>query len=246
MTHPYKLIFIDVDGVLNTTFTHHGLCPILLERLVKLVRKSGASLVLSSAWRLSRESREHVKMAFLEAGLPMPISCTPLLEGLSYKYTRLEEITGWLRYNTTNIYQNQTPGKGVPSQKEFLSIRKEFEPELFTLPTKITVSHFVSLDDIDLREKKYGGEYHHILTDSHFVRTLARTGLSENNVKEALVLLGTGERMNGVMRMDCEICHSPDALKYQSKENKYFCGNDCATRFNHIEIPYVLSFGEIK
>lgn len=243
MTHSpvYKLIFIDVDGVLNTTFTHHGLCPILVDRLAELVRMTGSSLVLSSAWRLSRESREHVKKAFLEACLPMPISCTPLLEGLSYKYTRLEEITGWLRYNTTNIYQSQTPGKGVPHQREFLSIKNEFESDLFTLPTKITVSHFISLDDIDLRTKKYGGDYHRILTDSHFVRILARTGLSENNVREAMILLGSKESIKGALRMNCEICDSPDGLKYQTKENKYFCGDECALRFNHIEIPYVFS-----
>lgn len=236
MTHQYKLVFVDVDGVLNTTFTHHGLCPRLVERLAFLTKETGCSIVLSSAWRLSRESREHVKEAFLKAGVPMPISCTPLLKGLSYKYTRLEEITGWLRYNTTNVFQGGE--KGVPSQDEFLSIEGEFDEGDFTLPTKITVTHFLSLDDIDMRLEKYGGKYHHILTEKHFVRTMARTGLSENNVQEALILLGHFNGERGV-RMKCEYCQGGNAMKYHTKKNKYFCGTECETLFNHIQIPYI-------
>lgn len=239
MSHTYKLLFVDVDGVLNTTFSHHGLCPRLVERVLEIVEKTGCAIVLSSAWRLSRESREHVKAAFLQAGLPMPISCTPLLKGISYKYTRLEEITGWLRYNTTNVFQNQE--KGVPREEEFLSIKGEFHQSDFTLPTRILVTHFVSLDDIDMRLEKYGGKHHRILTEKHFVRTLARTGLSENNVREALVLLGhfPNNQNQSVIKMKCEYCKNDAALRYHAKKNKYFCGTECEQYFNHIEIPPV-------
>ena len=234
----YKLIFVDVDGVLNSTFSHHGLCPRLVARLREIIEKTGSSIVLSSAWRLSKESREHVKKAFLEEGVPMPISCTPLLKGLSYKYTRLEEITGWLKYNTNNVYQQQN--NGIPQEDEFLSIKGEFGHRDFTLPTKITVTHFVSLDDIDMRLEKYGGKYHSILTEKHFVKTLARTGLSENNVQEAIVLLGGGGgRVRGLIKMDCDYCQKSNALIYDTGKNKYYCQEECQQLFNHIEIPHL-------
>ena len=53
-----RLIFLDVDGVLNNehtrTTTHDGWCFVddyLVERLGRLVRESGAKIVLSSTWR---------------------------------------------------------------------------------------------------------------------------------------------------------------------------------------------------
>lgn len=233
----YKLIFLDIDGVLNTAFIHHGIWKELAFRLADLVKAIGASIVLSSQWRLHPESREEVKKTFLQVGLPMPLSCTPLLSGISFKRKRLREITGWLKRNTTNIYQEGEDG--IPSSDEFLELEGAFHHSDFTLPKKITVSHFVAFDDIDMSLEKYGGKNRRILTDSHFVKTLPRIGLSENNVLEAMVLLGKSQ--NSIRGMKCDYCS--DARKKTSLHhpyyNKHFCSLKCQENFIHVEIPFM-------
>lgn len=50
-----RIIFLDVDGVLNSTtpsFTGPTLDPICLERLAGLIEQTGAKIVLSTSWRL--------------------------------------------------------------------------------------------------------------------------------------------------------------------------------------------------
>ena len=49
-----KVIFLDVDGVLNNNdnlFDEKPVNPLLVKRLATLVKKTNAKLVLSSAWR---------------------------------------------------------------------------------------------------------------------------------------------------------------------------------------------------
>jgi hypothetical protein len=52
-SRPLRLIFLDVDGVLNTVGSADSgkLCPVLLSRMREVVLRTGASVVLSSTWR---------------------------------------------------------------------------------------------------------------------------------------------------------------------------------------------------
>lgn len=62
-----KIIFLDIDGVLNcgTTKERHrgfiGIEPAKADLIKKIVKETGAKIVLSSTWRLGEENLKHVK-----------------------------------------------------------------------------------------------------------------------------------------------------------------------------------------
>jgi hypothetical protein len=89
-----KLVFLDIDGVLNCKRTPNPrkfpfvVDPILLQRFRQLLEKTGAQVVLSSNWRFDPAglfSAQHY-------GIPF-IASTPDLEG----EPRCNAILEWLR-----------------------------------------------------------------------------------------------------------------------------------------------------
>lgn len=99
-----RLLFLDVDGVLNSTEVlntplrfpvpvgeHH------LRLLNTLVTQTGCQIVLSSTWRLSPEYRTGLRAAFEHHGIPEWIGTTPDLK----TGRRADEILGWLRSHVT-------------------------------------------------------------------------------------------------------------------------------------------------
>ena len=57
-----KIIFLDIDGVLNTYNSMDRFCPKAVSCLNEFVQESGAKVVISSSWRLSwkiEEMREY-------------------------------------------------------------------------------------------------------------------------------------------------------------------------------------------
>ena len=46
-----KLIFLDIDGVLDTYASRYKLDPVLMARLGTLIERTGAVIVISSSWR---------------------------------------------------------------------------------------------------------------------------------------------------------------------------------------------------
>lgn len=92
-----KVLFLDVDGVLNTTHTLRVIQPerdmfkldmYLVDRLKKVVEDTGCELVLSSAWRCFEGGRE-----FLEHTLGLHF----LSETKRFNGCRGEEIQSWLK-----------------------------------------------------------------------------------------------------------------------------------------------------
>ena len=65
-----RIIFLDVDGVLNSAQTWKGphadstatLCPVMCDEFARVVRTTGATVVLSSTWRLFTEHRAYAKL----------------------------------------------------------------------------------------------------------------------------------------------------------------------------------------
>lgn len=93
-----KIIFLDVDGVLNSMktlrmFGWDFIDPILVALVSRIVRETGAKIVLSSTWRLSPESKQMVERALGEHNLEI-LDITPMLEG-----PRKTEIQAWLDMN---------------------------------------------------------------------------------------------------------------------------------------------------
>jgi len=106
-----KVIFLDIDGVLNSRQSwaqrKHGsgteaIDPDAMARLNRLLRQSGASIVVSSSWRSTVARTREVLCA---NGLCWPtrvIGCTPRSEvawgehGLYVARQRGDEIQAWL------------------------------------------------------------------------------------------------------------------------------------------------------
>lgn len=95
-----RVLFLDVDGVLNRTGFHPGesvglrswIEPELARRLSDVLRTTGAVIVLSSDWRRGRDLqqlRDELNAAGIEGSL---LGVTPVLGGEA----RWREIESWM------------------------------------------------------------------------------------------------------------------------------------------------------
>lgn len=89
-----KVLFLDVDGVLNCKSTTDrwpkgsrmlGVDPTKVDMVTDIINITGCKVVLSSTWRLSSDSRKYI-----ESLLPI-MDVTPSLQGL-----RGAEVKAWL------------------------------------------------------------------------------------------------------------------------------------------------------
>ena len=101
-----KVLFLDVDGVLNTHGTAGTIDEAMAERVRRILRETGAYLVISSSWR-----RNPVLVSFLLQQLGKDaevrwLGSTPNLVadettgGVALNANRGEEIETWLRTNS--------------------------------------------------------------------------------------------------------------------------------------------------
>lgn len=88
-----KILFLDVDGVLNSENTfrkhpnaHFPIDPYMVLLLDRIVHATGCRVVLSSSWRHHAESVEHIKKHICPI-----LDITPTLNGV-----RGEEIREWM------------------------------------------------------------------------------------------------------------------------------------------------------
>lgn len=101
------ILFLDIDGVLNSEQWYHSmglppnppsawLDPACVARLDALARETGASLVLSSSWRLIL-GVEKTAAALAACGLTVPlVGETPECTYSSVEVDRWSEIRAWL------------------------------------------------------------------------------------------------------------------------------------------------------
>lgn len=87
-----KVLFLDVDGVLNTYRGTADLEPRLVARVKAVLRKTGACLVMSSSWRQCQDYAARVWGAFGVAGPDQFV--TPIHGAL---HRRGSEIAAFLR-----------------------------------------------------------------------------------------------------------------------------------------------------
>lgn len=98
-----KLLFLDVDGVLNdlqVLSSRNELGENHLKNLQMITSATQCEIVLSSTWRLFPESQNTLKVAFVEHNIPIWIDITPRIipQNLS-SVERNKEITLWLEQN---------------------------------------------------------------------------------------------------------------------------------------------------
>jgi hypothetical protein len=104
---PTKVIFLDIDGVLNNDDTTHvnwrnssypldkNLCLIYAD----ILRKTEAASVLSSSWRLYPDCVEYLKMFFSKHEELRNIDITLKTPQISESQPRAFEIDSWLSKN---------------------------------------------------------------------------------------------------------------------------------------------------
>lgn len=92
-----RLLFLDVDGVLNNSKSNLDLYPYALLLLSNVVAKTKCEIVLSSTWRLYPSSCEQLEDAFKNHRIPKWIGSTPYF----LNRPRSDEILMWLEENIT-------------------------------------------------------------------------------------------------------------------------------------------------
>lgn len=95
-----KVIFLDVDGVLNSNstvrrFGFDFIDPILVSLVAWIVRETGAEIVLSSSWRLDKRDKSLVEVALSAEGIGI-LDCTPYHSAPAKWIPRNEEILSWI------------------------------------------------------------------------------------------------------------------------------------------------------
>lgn len=96
-----RVLFLDVDGVLNTRPGSLDMDKISLVR--EIVDATGAKVVISSSWRTVPEQMVRLKRALSAVGIE-PIGRTPCFDhsnepGLKMTYPRWKEVRAWLEEN---------------------------------------------------------------------------------------------------------------------------------------------------
>lgn len=96
-----KIIFLDIDGVLNTPkllkkFGFDFIDDILVALIARIVRETEAKIVLSSTWRIEEKNRQLVQEALAAHDLEI-FDSTPILKPETQMWVeRHQEIRAWL------------------------------------------------------------------------------------------------------------------------------------------------------
>jgi len=94
-----KIVFLDIDGVLSP-FGDRAFAPRCMKELQRIVKSTGADVVLSSTWRTSPFTLKAVNEQLSAIALPHCVDCTPQLDGYGAGDTRVMEILEWLQHAT--------------------------------------------------------------------------------------------------------------------------------------------------
>lgn len=166
-----KVIFLDIDGVLNheafflahaDEMEDHPVDPACVRRVKEIVDAAGAKIVLTSSWRLgwSRNPDEMDEM------------CQKLAELLAEYGLEIYDKTDWL----------QNGERGLEIRRW---IRRADDP----------VEGFVIIDDNDFHWKRYRLDRYWIRT------SFEDGGLQEENVREAAEILSAGQKGGVLSRL---------------------------------------------
>ena len=105
-----KIIFLDIDGVLNSvdsmisfqSCNEYALDKVSIGLLKSLCAITGAEIVVSSTWRMGRDKKDFMEIFSLHDWLDFPyIGRTRVLD--TYQYNRGNEIQDWLNANIDQV-----------------------------------------------------------------------------------------------------------------------------------------------
>lgn len=125
-----KIIFLDVDGVLNHPHSNEDItvvCPKCVNKLKIMMDQTLAKIVISSSWRLNKRNKKTLFRYLRAMGVNESVVVGETRDLRNDGKTRAEEINDWL--SNPNLYQSKHKN---------------------TYVNRWQVSSWVSLDDMDL------------------------------------------------------------------------------------------------
>lgn len=168
-----KVIFLDVDGVLNSSRTLYediSLEDDLISNLKELVDKTGAKIILSSSWRLSTEAIATLMDKLDKFGLA--------ISGMTCDGVDLDWLEKY-EFDTTKKYLDT---KFDYDENKQIKITHDRGAEIFKWLHDHDDCAYVILDDEIEDIKPYFNEL-------VIVKTSYKTGLTKEDVKKAIQIL---------------------------------------------------------
>ena len=168
-----KVIFLDIDGVLNSSRTLYediSLEDDLISNLKELVNKTGAKIILSSSWRLSTEAVATLMDKLDKFGL---VISGMICDGVDLDWLKKYE------FDTTKKYLDT---KFDYDENKQIKITHDRGAEIFKWLHDHDDCAYVILDDEIEDIKPYFNE-------SVIVKTSYKTGLTKEDVKKAIQIL---------------------------------------------------------
>ena len=168
-----KVIFLDVDGVLNSSRTLYediSLEDDLISNLKELVDKTGAKIILSSSWRLSTEAIATLMDKLDKFGLAISgMTC----DGVDLDWLEKYEFDATKKYLDTKFDWDEN---------RQIKITHDRGAEIFKWLHDHDDCAYVILDD-DIEDiKPY-------FSESVIVKMPYKTGLTKEDVKKAIQIL---------------------------------------------------------
>ena len=168
-----KVIFLDVDGVLNSDSTLYediSLEDDLILNLKELVNKTGAKIILSSSWRLSTEAIAALMDKLDKFGLA--------ISGMTCDGVDLH----WLEKYEFDVTKKYLDTKFDYDENKQIKITHDRGAEIFKWLCYHDDCAYIILDDEIEDIKPYFNE-------SVIIKTSYKTGLTKEDVKKAIQIL---------------------------------------------------------
>ena len=168
-----KVIFLDVDGVLNSSRTLYESISLeddLILNLKEIVNKTKAKIILSSSWRLSAEAVATLIDKLDKFGLA--------ISGMTYDGVDLD----WLEKYEFDVTKKYLDTKFDYDENKQIKITHDRGAEIFKWLHDHDDCAYVILDDEIEDIKPYFNE-------SVIVKTSYKTGLTKEDVKKAIQIL---------------------------------------------------------
>jgi hypothetical protein len=159
-----KIVFLDVDGVLNSATSIGAHLPIesdLLLLFKEILDQSGASIVVSSTWRLDMDAMTKLRQSCSNIGIDSKlfVGCTPTIP--------LSDI---ISDNLQFSYSSDSTQRC-----------REIERYIEDFGLRARGVNWVCIDDLDLSSSE--------MIVNNFVKTRKDKGLTERAVSDAITIL---------------------------------------------------------
>jgi hypothetical protein len=188
-----RLVFLDVDGVLNCMNNKKvKLLPDKLRLIGRICEEAGAQIVLSTTWREHADHRDELLQALVEVAGVSPhklLGQTP-----SSLFSSLSTPRGdGVHISSFKLLVDEPP------ERLFMSRASQVQAFLGIVEVEEKVAGWVIIDDMDLVQEAYMGDTGALTAlRGHFVRTDNMVGITEEQVAEAVAMLsckeGSGSR----------------------------------------------------